>query len=50
MEKTVLIVDDTAFMRMDLKNIMVNNGYTVVGEGEDGIQAVNLYKNCVLPW
>jgi len=44
MEKTVLIVDDTAFMRMTLKNILVNNGYTVVGEGEDGIQAVNLYK------
>lgn len=40
----MLIVDDTAFMRMTLKNIMTNNGYTVVGEGEDGLQAVELYK------
>jgi len=45
MGKTVLVVDDTAFMRMTLKNILEKNGYSVIGEGEDGLQAIELYKN-----
>ena len=44
MSKTVLVVDDTAFMRMTIKNILEKNGYEVVGEGEDGLQAIELYK------
>ena len=44
MDKTVLVVDDTAFMRMTLKNILEKGGYSVIGEGEDGFQAVELYK------
>ncbi|NMB02625.1 MAG: response regulator [Firmicutes bacterium] len=44
MGKTVLITDDTAFMRMTLKNVIEKNGYTVVGEAADGEQAVALYK------
>lgn len=44
MDKTVLVVDDTAFMRMTLKNILEGNGYSVIGEGEDGFQAIELYK------
>ncbi|NMA91933.1 MAG: response regulator [Firmicutes bacterium] len=43
-KKTVLVVDDTAFMRMTLKNILEKNGYSVIGEGEDGLQAIELYK------
>jgi len=42
--KTVLITDDTAFMRMTLKNILEKNGYEVVGEAEDGKQAIDLYE------
>lgn len=44
MSRTVLVVDDTAFMRMTLKNMLEKNGYTVVGEGEDGAKGVELYK------
>jgi len=41
---TVLIVDDAAFMRMMIKEILTKNGYTVVGEASDGAQAVEKYK------
>lgn len=34
--KKVLIVDDAAFMRMAIKNILVKNGFQVVGEAENG--------------
>lgn len=44
MAKTVLITDDTAFMRMTLRNVIEKNGYTVVGEASDGEEAVALYK------
>ncbi|WP_428837346.1 response regulator [Thermacetogenium phaeum] len=42
--KRILIVDDAAFMRMMLKDILTKNGYVVVGEAENGIAAVNKYK------
>lgn len=41
---TVLIADDTSFMRMTLKNILQKNGYEVVGEAEDGLQAIEQYS------
>ncbi len=44
MEKTAVVVDDTIFMRMTLKNILENIGYTVLGEGADGFDAIKLYK------
>lgn len=34
--KKVLIVDDAAFMRMAIKNILEKNGFEVVGEAENG--------------
>ncbi|MDW7651005.1 MAG: response regulator [Bacillota bacterium] len=43
MGKQVLITDDTAFMRMTLKNILEKNGYQVVGEAEDGQVAVERF-------
>ena len=43
MGKRVLITDDTAFMRMTLRNVLEKNGYEVVGEAEDGYQAVEQY-------
>jgi two-component system chemotaxis response regulator CheY len=42
--KRILIVDDAAFMRMMIKNIVVKHGYEVVGEAENGLQAIQLYK------
>ena len=42
--KKVLVVDDAAFMRMMIKDILQKNGFEVIGEGSNGIQAVELYK------
>jgi two-component system, chemotaxis family, chemotaxis protein CheY len=44
MAKEVLVVDDAAFMRMMIKDILTKNGYEVVGEAENGIKAVEKYK------
>lgn len=44
MAKSILIVDDAAFMRMMIKNILSKNGYEIVGEAENGQDAVELYK------
>lgn len=44
MSKKILIVDDAAFMRMMIKDILVKNGFEVVGEAQDGVQAVEKYK------
>ncbi|HBC91367.1 MAG TPA: two-component system response regulator [Pelotomaculum sp.] len=44
MGKRILIVDDAAFMRMMIKNIVTKNGYEVVGEAENGQDALELYK------
>lgn len=41
----ILIVDDAAFMRMMVKNILIKEGYDVVGEAENGAQAVEKYKD-----
>jgi len=43
-DKKILLVDDAAFMRMMIKDILVKNGYTVCGEGQDGIEAVAKYR------
>ncbi len=44
MSKRILIVDDAAFMRMMIKDILSKNGYEVVGEAENGLKAVEKYK------
>jgi two-component system chemotaxis response regulator CheY len=43
-DKTILLVDDAAFMRMMLKDILTKNGYTVIGEAENGVKAVEKFK------
>jgi len=40
----VLIVDDAAFMRMMIKDILVKNGFEVVGEASNGLEAVKVYQ------
>jgi two-component system chemotaxis response regulator CheY len=44
-DKRILLVDDAALMRMMIKDILVKNGFTVCGEGADGIEAVEKYKS-----
>ncbi len=44
MDKTVLIIDDTAFMRMTLRSVLERNGYKVIGEAGDGVKAVELFR------
>ena len=41
----ILIVDDAAFMRIMLKDLLSKNGYEVTGEAVNGIEAVEQYKN-----
>ena len=42
MGKKVLIVDDAAFMRMMLKDILTKNDFEVVAESENGKKAVGI--------
>lgn len=39
----ILIVDDAKFMRMTLSNILIKANHEIVGEAENGIQAVELF-------
>ncbi|WOF15615.1 response regulator [Methanoplanus sp. FWC-SCC4] len=40
----ILVVDDTMFMRTLLKNILFSGSHDIVGEAEDGEDAVTKYK------
>lgn len=40
----ILVCDDSAFMRMMLKRVLVDNGHEIVGEAGDGMEAVQLYR------
>ncbi|AKN30857.1 histidine kinase [Clostridium carboxidivorans P7] len=42
--KKVLIVDDAMFMRVALKTMLEKNGYEVVGEAENGADAISKYS------
>lgn len=44
MGNRVLVVDDAAFMRMMIKDILRKGGYEVVGEAEDGSKAIEKYR------
>ncbi|MBN2245937.1 MAG: response regulator [Candidatus Aminicenantes bacterium] len=44
MKARILIVDDASIMRRILKNILVTNGYDVVGEASNGQEALELYR------
>lgn len=44
MGNRILVVDDAAFMRMMIKDILGKNGYEVVGEAADGAEAIEKYK------
>jgi len=44
MGNRVLVVDDAAFMRMMIKDILRKGGYQVIGEAEDGVRAIEKYR------
>lgn len=44
MAKTILICDDAQFMRIILRDLLQREGYNVVGEAEDGKDAVLKYN------
>lgn len=44
MAKNILIVDDAAFMRMMIKDILSKNGYNIAAEAENGKIAVDKYN------
>ncbi len=41
--KRVLIVDDAAFMRISIRNILSKNGYEIAGEAGNGAEAVQKF-------
>lgn len=44
MAKKILIVDDTLFMRVKLKGLLEKWGYQIVGEGANGLEAIDKFK------
>jgi two-component system chemotaxis response regulator CheY len=44
--KRVLIVDDAAFMRMAIRKMLPEKDFEIVGEAENGLQAIKMYKEC----
>jgi two-component system chemotaxis response regulator CheY len=44
MPKRVLIVDDAAFMRMMIRDILEKNGFEVAGEASNGLEAVKEFQ------
>jgi two-component system chemotaxis response regulator CheY len=41
---SVLIVDDALFMRTVLRDILIKNGYDVIGEATNGYEAIEKYQ------
>jgi len=46
MSKRLLIVDDAVIMRMRIREIARESGWTVVGEAANGQEAVARFVNC----
>jgi two-component system, chemotaxis family, chemotaxis protein CheY len=44
MAKRILITDDALFMRVNLRNILSQNGFEVCGEATNGAEAVTMYE------
>lgn len=40
----VLVVDDSFFMRTSISGILNKNGYSVIGDADDGSTAIDAYK------
>ena len=40
----IVVVDDAKFMRMTLTNILTNADHEIIGEAENGEEAIELYR------
>jgi len=45
MGKKIMLVDDAAFMRMMIRNMLTQGGYTEIVEAQNGAEAVDMYKS-----
>lgn len=45
MAKRILIVDDSRFMRKMIRSILERDGYEIVGEAENGLEALESYQS-----
>ncbi|MDY9920678.1 MAG: response regulator [Synergistota bacterium] len=43
MKAKILIADDSAYMRSILKDLLLRNGYDVIGEAQNGKEVLDLY-------
>ena len=43
MKAKILIADDSAYMRSILKDLLLRNGYDVIGEAENGKEVLDIY-------
>lgn len=44
MSITIMVVDDSPFASKQIKDIVEDNGYEVIGYAKDGEEAIELYK------
>lgn len=44
MGKRIMIVDDSGFMRMLIRTMLVKHGYEIVAEAENGVVAIEKYR------
>lgn len=42
----IMIVDDTAFMRAMIREMIIGSGHEIVAEAKNGAEAVRLYREC----
>jgi two-component system chemotaxis response regulator CheY len=42
---TILVVDDSSYLRIKMKKILEKYGYNVVGEAADGVEAIGKFKD-----
>ncbi len=40
----IMIVDDAAFMRLAIKNVLTKHGFTVIADAKNGQEAVDKYQ------
>ena len=41
----ILLVDDAAFIRMVIKDILIKGGYNIAAEADNGVRAVEIFKS-----
>lgn len=49
MDGRIVIVDDEPITRLDIRDIVIEAGYEVVGEAADGFEAIEVCKNTTWP-